>query len=45
MVQELVQKEQKIIPEYIDTEAEVDGKGNVLKYKSDLYLASVKKAE
>lgn len=45
MVQELVQKEQKIIPEYIDTEAEVDEKGNVLKYKSDLYLASVKKSE
>lgn len=45
MVQELVQKEQKIIPEYIDTEAEIDDKGNVLKYKSDLYLASVKKAE
>jgi ribonuclease III len=45
MVQELVQKEFKVIPEYLDTEAEVDDKGNVLKYKSDLYLSSVKKAE
>ncbi|MCX6823140.1 MAG: ribonuclease III [candidate division SR1 bacterium] len=45
MVQELVQKEFKVIPEYIDTEVDVDAKGNVLKYKSDLYLSSEKKSE
>jgi len=45
LVQELAQKQQKVIPEYIDTEAEIDEKGNVVTYKSELYLASDKKNE
>lgn len=45
MVQELAQKEQKIIPEYLDVEEQIDDKGNVLQYRSDLYLASEKKSE
>lgn len=45
LVQELIQKEHKVIPEYKDIEAEVDNKGNVIQYRSELYLGSEKKSE
>jgi len=44
-VQELTQKEQKLIPEYRESEATVDEKGNVEQYKSELYINDEKKSE
>jgi len=37
-VQEMIQKEHKVLPNYVDTEDKVDETGNVLVYKADLYL-------
>lgn len=45
LVQELVQKDIKQIPEYREMEAEVDEKGNVLLYKSELFIHGEKVAE
>jgi dsRNA-specific ribonuclease len=45
LVQELVQRDIKQIPEYRETEAEVDEKGNVLLYKSELFINNEKAAE
>ena len=45
LVQEIVQKDTKQIPEYRETEAEVDEKGNVLLYKSELFINNEKAAE
>jgi dsRNA-specific ribonuclease len=45
MIQELVQKEHKTIPEYVDTPHEVDAKWNPITYKSELYVLSEKKAQ
>lgn len=39
-VQEMIQKEHKVLPNYVDTEDKVDETGNVLVYKADLYLES-----
>ena len=38
MVQELVQKTHKELPVYQDSEEEVDDKGNVTKYKSEIFV-------
>ena len=45
LVQELVQKDTKQIPEYRELEEEVDEKWNVLTYKSELYINNEKVAE
>ena len=45
LVQELVQKDTKQIPEYHETEEEIDEKGNVLLYKSELFINNEKAAE
>jgi len=45
LVQELVQRDTKQIPEYRETEAKVDEKGNVLLYKSELFINNEKAAE
>jgi dsRNA-specific ribonuclease len=41
----LVQKDTKQIPEYRETEEEVDEKWNVLMYKSEIYVNDEKLAE
>ncbi len=38
MIQEIVQKEHKVVPEYKDIEHVVDEKGNVTEYKSEIYI-------
>lgn len=45
LVQELVQRDTKQIPEYRETEEEVDEKWNVLLYKSEIYVNNEKAAE
>jgi len=45
LVQELVQRDTKQIPEYRETEVEVDKKWNVLLYKSELFINNKKTAE
>ena len=45
LVQELVQKDTKQIPEYRETEEQVDEKWNVLMYKSEIYVQYEKVAE
>jgi dsRNA-specific ribonuclease len=45
LVQEIVQKDTKQIPEYRETEEEIDKKGNVLIYKSELFINNEKVAE
>lgn len=45
LVQEIVQRDTKQIPEYRETEVEVDKKNNVLLYKSELFINNEKAAE
>jgi len=45
MIQELVQKDHKIIPEYIDTENKKDDKGNTLEYKSEIHVLWKKQSQ
>jgi len=45
MIQELVQKEYKVLPEYRDVEHQVDDKHNVIEYRSDIYVLDEKKSE
>lgn len=45
MIQEIVQKEHKIVPEYKDIEHIVDEKGNVTEYKSEIYIVGKKISE
>lgn len=45
LVQELIQKQEKLTPEYRDIEREKDEKGNVLTYKSELVVDEQKKSE
>ena len=45
LVQELVQNDTKQIPEYRETEEQVDEKLNVLMYKSEIYVQNEKVAE
>jgi len=45
MIQEIVQKEHKVVPEYKDIEHMVDEKGNVTEYKSEIYIVGNKISE
>jgi len=45
MVQELIQKKYKQIPEYIDSEYKFDKRWNVVSYKSEFVVLWVKKSE
>jgi ribonuclease III len=45
MIQEIVQKEHKVVPEYKDIEHIVDEKGNVTEYKSEIYIIGKKVSE
>ncbi|MCX6824325.1 MAG: ribonuclease III [candidate division SR1 bacterium] len=45
MIQEIVQKEHKVVPEYKDIEHVVDEKGNVSEYKSEIYIVGKKISE
>ncbi len=45
MIQELVQKEHKIVPEYKDIEHVVDEKGNIMEYRSEVYIVGKKVSE
>jgi len=45
MIQEIVQKEHKVVPEYKDIEHIVDEKGNVTEYKSEIYIVGKKTSE
>ena len=45
LVQEIVQKDTKQIPEYREIEEEIDKKWNVLLYKSELFINNEKVAE
>lgn len=45
MIQEYIQKEHKIIPEYRDSEETIDEKGNVVVYKSEIYVLGKKISE
>ncbi|MBU0627368.1 hypothetical protein KKG31_02090 [Patescibacteria group bacterium] len=45
MIQEYVQKEHKLLPEYRDIEHIVDDKANVTEYKTEIYVLDEKKAE
>ena len=45
LVQEIIQKQEKITPEYRDTEQETTGEKNTTMYKSELLVNGEKKAE
>lgn len=45
MIQEIVQKQHKVVPEYKDSEHIVDEKGNVTQYKSEIYIIGKKTSE
>lgn len=45
MIQEIIQKEHKIVPEYRDSEYQNDEKGNTLVYKSEIYVLEKKLSE
>lgn len=45
MIQEIVQKEHKIVPEYKDIEHIIDEKKNVIEYKSEIYIVGKKVSE
>ncbi len=45
MIQEIIQKKHKIIPEYQDIEDQHDGKGNVIVYRSEIYVLKKKVSE
>lgn len=45
MIQEIVQKEYKVLPEYKDSEFAIDEKANVIEYKSEIFVLDQKKSE
>lgn len=45
LIQELSQKQYKVIPDYVNIENKVDEKNNVLEYKSEIYILWEKKSE
>ena len=45
MIQEIVQKEHKVVPEYKDIEEKKDDKGNVTEYRSEIYVVGKKVSE
>ncbi|MEI7562812.1 MAG: ribonuclease III [bacterium] len=44
-IQELIQKQHKIIPEYKDLEDKIDEKGNVIQYRTEIYINQIKQSE
>ena len=44
-IQEIVQKQHKVVPEYKDSEHVVDEKWNVTEYKSEIYIVGTKISE
>jgi ribonuclease-3 len=44
-IQELIQKQHKIIPEYIDIEDTKDEKGNVTQYRTEIFVNQEKQSE
>lgn len=45
LIQEIVQKNHKVLPEYRDTESQTDDKNNVIEYRSKIYVLDEKKSE
>ena len=45
MIQEIVQKEHKVVPEYKDIEHIIDEKWNITEYKSEIYIVGEKISE
>ena len=45
MIQEIVQKEHKVVPEYKDIEEKKDDKGNITEYRSEIYIVGKKISE
>lgn len=45
MIQEIVQKEHKVVPEYKDSEHIIDEKWNITEYKSEIYIVGKKISE
>lgn len=45
MIQEIVQKQYKMVPEYQDIEEQKDDKGNVIEYRSEIYVVGKKVSE
>ncbi len=45
MIQEIVQKEHKVVPEYNDSEEQKDERGNVIEYKSEIHIVGKKVSE
>lgn len=45
MIQEIVQKQHKVVPEYKDIEFKKDDKGNITEYKSEIYIVGKKISE
>lgn len=45
MIQEIVQKQYKLVPEYKDIEHKKDGKNNIIEYKSEIYIVGEKVSE
>lgn len=45
MIQEIVQKQHKVVPEYKDIEYVKDEKGNTTEYKSEIYIVGKKVSE
>ena len=45
MIQEIVQKQHKVVPEYKDIEHKKDEKGNITEYKSEIYIVGKKVSE
>jgi ribonuclease III len=45
MIQEIVQKKYKVVPEYKDSEEKRDEKGNVIEYRSEIYVVGKKVSE
>lgn len=45
MIQEIVQKEHKVVPEYKDSEEKKDEKGNTTEYRSEIYIVGKKISE
>ena len=45
MIQEIVQKNHKTLPEYRDIEFQLDDKNNVTEYKSEIYVLDEKQSE
>lgn len=45
MIQEIVQKEHKVVPEYKDIEHKIDEKKNIVEYRSEIYIVGKKVSE